>query len=291
MRREAKEFRLKKPLNNPENKSDLVKSQEEKLPQTHNPKVIPPNQVSVHENGLKSFNYGVSPQPFFDVSKFQRDFEKGNVNAPPQVINFFLNSDINQLSAQFVSAFKEGRIENPAQHGKSKPKKQKSKVNEKQVKIKQEGLIENEGESGSKKLPRNGSRKNFKNYSRPASRKNSRDSSSSSRQSSKHRSSGKKYNKGKNRASSSRFKANKKSNLKADEAEVLFVNHSKSENRGSFRPGHRKSKQFRIYKGCMISSYVFVCILYFKVLILLNRPTCIDGVLLHSLLQSPSTPG
>jgi len=101
MRKEAKEFRLKKEL-----KEKDVKNSSMILPSCPLPEPSKSAQnthiQSISGNHSHSFILANPSVPYFDKEKFQKDCVEGGANIPHPLVDFFLNNDINKLSQQFM---------------------------------------------------------------------------------------------------------------------------------------------------------------------------------------------
>jgi hypothetical protein len=228
MRKDAKEFRAKKSSNH------IDKTQSMNLP-----KLPLSDDVSYNNNPLPSskkqsssnFRGPANGMIKFDKERFENDFVKGNKKLPPELLNFFMNNDINELSAQFMAALQEGKIHNQPQHGKSIILKPKQIQLEKQMSQPDAVTFDESTLQIEKKADRLRATKKFqKPRSIQGSRKNSRHSSrNSSKEGSKNGCKKMSDKKGKHnfhcRHYSSQFKQDSMINLKRLEADVLYANY------------------------------------------------------------------
>lgn len=254
MNKGAKEFRIKKPVS-ASDKSNSMKLPECPLPTNPNPKLLP---NTVHANGPSMSTGGVfhGTQPFFDKEGFQKEFVSGNSDCPPQVINFFMNNDINQLSAQFMAAFQRGPQGTVAHQGKQRQRKSKEKLTPN--KPKQDHLTLEKREEG-KQTRVNKQHSAQNSDSRRSSNKSGSNHSKGSRNSSRHSSKGKKHyrhhsmqkftNKVKKGSSKSGM-----SQFSHKEKEVLYANKLKL-NHGVARPRnlHIPSSEYYCTAGYKIA--------------------------------------
>ena len=238
MRKGAKEFRIKKSMSGQEND----KSQSMKLPNMPAPQ--PVHQKS-HQARQESFTG--PPMNFLNGAMMSKENFQQELNQ---------NSDLQNLYAQFVTAYQMGEISQPPQNGKSKPKPQKPKTEKKKnsggqsfknrqnskvqknalEKVKnsksekKENGLSNSSKDVLKPKERPRSTQRPKKGSRPSSKASSKGSrNGSTRKKHKHSKSqlGGKY--GKQRHASSKFKDK---NMSEREAEILNINHQRYKRRG-----------------------------------------------------------
>jgi hypothetical protein len=246
MRKGAKEFRLKKSTSTIDEKTQSMKLPEVHVPKANEAKTPIEKSSSFHPQSRKPVqtqNTKVTPQ--FDKVKFEKDFNKGRNNLPPQIFNFFMNNDINQLSANFMAALQEGKFSNQPQNGKSNVEQPKAKHIDK-VQSQKELIPSEVDHLKPEARPKMHSRVNSDQPKNLVHKQNScQDSRNSSQGSSRHTSPNNSLNvskkasgKGKQkwsffhsnssnlhqRHSSSQYKFEKKHKLSSKEADVLFVN-------------------------------------------------------------------
>ena len=119
MRKEAKEFRLKKVLDGSDHKSQSMK-----LTYLHLPDPIDVGET--HWNklhmGSQIFGRPDNGAPYFDMHRFLNDYANGEVNLPAPLIEL-LSSDINKISKQFSEEVQKGFLDNHYSNGKTKQRK------------------------------------------------------------------------------------------------------------------------------------------------------------------------
>lgn len=229
MRKEAKEFRFKKPSNH----MDKIQSMNlPKLPLPDEPlnynSSLPPSK----EQSKSNFRGPPNGMMMFDKDKFIEDFVEGSKKLPPELLNFFMNNDIDQLSAQFMAALQEGKLHTQPRHGKSKIVNHKQAQLEKQmsqpnVEAFNESTLQIEGKPEKLEVEKRSQKPRSIQGSRNNSKNSSRNSSNEDYKNGNLTKSDKKGKQNRHcRHFSSQFKQESRHNLKKLEAETLYVNHN-----------------------------------------------------------------
>lgn len=247
MRKEAKEFRIKKSTSNIENTQNVLKLPDCPLPQTANVKVHHTHAHSGQNFGYKAFAQPSNPPALFDNEQFKKDMSHNNINYPSQVINFFMQNDINQLSSQIMNSLNEVNNMNYNQGaGTKNPVKPKQNKHKKQASA-------NSLNPHQRAAKRQGKKMTYSGRSSSQHSKTRQDSRSSSEQKHKHKQkSANKNRKDGYRQNSSQFKIDKKTQLNEREAEVLYINKPQHSKRTHSRMKYNQSKLFLTFARLFI---------------------------------------
>lgn len=229
MRREAKEFRIKKSASNIEPKSASMKLPECPLPSTLNAKIEQNNLHPHHAPIIKTYSNVGPAQPFFDFEKFHKDYSSGLTQYPPQVINFFMNNDLNHISKQIFNSMQEAGF-TQGQAKKAKVKKAKNKADGVEGKEPTSEIKFRRKVSHSKPNSRQGSKGRYKGerLSTHGSRSSSRNSSGKSESKVKTKSANKVKKLGRHKHSSSQFKIDRRIKLNGQDTDLLYAGNPKS---------------------------------------------------------------
>ena len=121
MRKEAKEFKMKKALNGSDHKSQSMKLSYCPLPD-------PIGNENTHwENqhiSSQAIGFPNNGAPYFDMQRFLNDCANGEVDLPAPLIELISN-DINKISKQFSEELQKGYLNKNHQNGRSKHNKLK----------------------------------------------------------------------------------------------------------------------------------------------------------------------
>lgn len=115
MRKEAKEFRLKK-VSGFDHKSHSMKLSYRPLPDKEDEKKEQTHQHNINPQNFGLLNNGTA---YFDMHSFLNDCANGDVNLPAPLIEMISN-DINKISKQFTEELQKGQLDHHFSSNRSK---------------------------------------------------------------------------------------------------------------------------------------------------------------------------